>query len=136
MRAPRRRPDQVGETIRQVIADLLLTELRDPRIGFATVTGVLVTPDLSVATVRVSVMGTEEERAQALEGLSSAAGFLRGRVGRALTARIVPELRFELDRGLEHAARINQILSELRPPEPEAPAEDAALEGNPEEPAS
>ncbi|MBK8004090.1 MAG: 30S ribosome-binding factor RbfA [Gemmatimonadetes bacterium] len=136
MRAPRRRPDQVGETIRQVIADLLLTELRDPRIGFATVTGVLVTPDLSVATVRVSVMGTEEERAQALEGLSSAAGFLRGRVGRALTARIVPELRFELDRGLEHAARINQILSELRPPEPEAPAGDEATEGNPGEPAS
>lgn len=136
MRAPRRRPDQVGETIRQVIADLLLTELRDPRIGFATVTGVLVTPDLSVATVRVSVMGTEEERAQALEGLSSAAGFLRGRVARALTARIVPELRFELDRGLEHAARINQILSELRPPEPEAPAGDEATEGNPGEPAS
>jgi len=114
MKAARRRPDQVGESIRQVIADLLLTELRDPRIGFVTVTGVQVTPDLSVATVRVSVMGTEEERTTALEGLASAAGFLRRQVGRTLSTRLTPELRFELDRGLEHAARINRILGELR----------------------
>ena len=114
MRSQKRRPDQVAETVRQVIADLLLTELRDPRIGFVTVTGVQVTNDLSVATVRVSVMGEPAERAAALEGLESAAGFLRGRVGKALTTRIVPELRFELDRGLEHAARINQILGELK----------------------
>lgn len=114
MKAARRRPNQVGESIRQVIADLLLTELRDPRIGFVTVTGVQVTPDLSVATVRVSVMGTDEERDQALLGLESAAGFLRTRVGRAISTRLTPELRFELDRGLEHAARINQILGQLR----------------------
>lgn len=114
MKSARRRPDQVGESIRQVIADLLLTELRDPRIGFVTVTGVQVTPDLSVATVRVSVMGTEEERAAALVGLQSAAGFLRTRVGRAISTRLTPELRFELDRGLEHAARINKVLGELR----------------------
>lgn len=114
MRTQNRRPDQVAETVRQVIADLLLTELRDPRIGFVTVTGVQVTNDLSVATVRVSVMGEPAEREAALQGLESAAGFLRGRVGKALTTRIVPELRFELDRGLEHAARINQILGELK----------------------
>lgn len=109
-----RRPDQAAETIRQVIADLLLTELSDPRIGFVTVTGVQVTNDLSVATIRVSVMGSEAERAEALEGLASASGFLRGRVGKALATRVVPELRFILDRGLEHAARINRILGELR----------------------
>jgi ribosome-binding factor A len=114
MKSARRRPDQVGESIRQVIADLLLTELRDPRIGFVTVTGVQVTPDLSVATVRVSVMGSDDERAQALAGLESAAGFLRTRVGRTLSTRVTPEIRFELDRGLEHAARINRILGELR----------------------
>jgi ribosome-binding factor A len=114
MRTQKRRPDQVAETVRQVIADLLLTELRDPRIGFVTVTGVHVTNDLSVATVRVSVMGEPAERDAALQGLESAAGFLRGRVGKALTTRVVPELRFELDRGLEHAARINQILGELK----------------------
>jgi ribosome-binding factor A len=114
MKTQNRRSDQVAETVRQVIADLLLTELRDPRIGFVTVTGVQVTKDLSVATVRVSVMGEPAERAAALEGLQSAAGFLRGRVGKVLTTRIVPELRFELDRGLEHAARINQILGKLK----------------------
>jgi ribosome-binding factor A len=114
MKGGGRRPDQVAEAIRQVIADALLTELRDPRIGFVTVTGVRVTNDLSVATVRVSIMGTDAERAEALAGLESAAGFLRSKIGRAITARIVPEVRFELDRGIEHAARINRILDELR----------------------
>ncbi len=114
MKRPRRRPDQAAATVRQVIADLLLTELSDPRIGFVTVTGVQVTNDLSVATVQVSVMGTEAEREQALEGLASASGFLRARVARALTTRVVPELRFVLDRGLDHAARITEILGQLR----------------------
>lgn len=114
MRAQRRRPEQVAETVRQVIADLLITELRDPRIGFVTLTRATVTLDLSHATITVSVMGDEADKERALEGLRSAAGFLRSRVGRALTSRIVPELHFELDRGLEHAARINQILADLR----------------------
>ncbi len=118
MKGSKRRPDQVAETVRHVIADALLTELRDPRIGFVTVTEVQVTNDLSVATVRVSVMGTEDERTAALEGLGSAAGFLRSRVGKVLTTRILPEIRFELDRGLEHAARINKVLGELRQEKP------------------
>lgn len=119
MKGAKRRPEQVAETVRQVIADAVLQEIRDPRVGFVTITHVQVTNDLSVATVRVSIMGDEATRAAALEGLESAAGFLRSRVSKALATRIVPELRFELDRGLEHAARINQILGELRR-EPEA----------------
>ena len=114
MKGRGRRPDQVAQTVRQVVADLLLTELRDPRIGFVTVTGVRVSNDLSLATVQVSVMGDDAEREAALSGLASAAGFLRARVGKVLTTRVVPELRFELDRGLEHAARIGRILGELR----------------------
>lgn len=114
MKGSPRRPEQVAETIRQVVAAALLGELRDPRIGFVTVTDVQVTRDLAVATVRVSVMGEEADRAGALDGLQSAAGFLRSRVSKALSTRVVPELRFELDRGLEHAARIEQILSDLR----------------------
>lgn len=100
--------------MRQIIADALLTQLRDPRIGFVTITHVEVTGDLASATVRFSVMGEETDREAARAGLTSAAGFLRKLVGQALATRIVPELRFELDRGLEHAARINQILGELR----------------------
>ena len=109
-----RRPEQMAETLRQVVTDGLAREVRDPRIGFVTVTGVLVTSDLSHARIMVSVPGDAAEKARALEGLQSAAGFLRSRAARALTTRIVPELHFELDKGLEHAARINDLLGDLR----------------------
>jgi ribosome-binding factor A len=114
MRAQSRRPEQVAETVRQVVADALVHEVRDPRVGFVTVTGVKVTNELSHATVSVSVMGDEAEKTRALEGLRSAAGFLRSKLTRALSTRTVPEVHFELDRGLEHAARINAVLNELK----------------------
>jgi ribosome-binding factor A len=109
-----RRPEQVGETLRQVVTDALAREVRDPRIGFVTVTGVVVSGDLSHARVLVNLPGDDSEKTRALEGLQSAAGFLRSRVARALTTRSVPELHFELDRGLEHAARINELLNTIR----------------------
>jgi ribosome-binding factor A len=114
VRAPSRRPEQVAETLRQVITDALVREVRDPRVGFVTVTGVLVTNELSHARVMVSMPGEEADKERALEGLRSAAGFLRSRAARALTTRTVPELHFELDKGLEHAARINQLLDAIR----------------------
>ena len=114
MKASSRRPEQVAETLRQVIADALAREVRDPRVGFVTVTAVLVTNELAHARVMVSVPGDDAARARALEGLESAAGFLRSRAARTLTTRTVPELHFELDRGLQHAARINELLEELR----------------------
>jgi ribosome-binding factor A len=114
MRAPSRRPEQVAETLRQVITDALAREVRDPRVGFVTVTSVQVTNELSHARVLVTVPGEEADKERALEGLRSAAGFLRSRAARALTTRTVPELHFELDKGLEHAARINQLLDVIR----------------------
>ena len=114
MKGSSRRPEQIAENIRQVVADALAREVRDPRVGFVTLTGVEVTPDLSHARLRVSVPGDEEAKRRALEGLTSAAGFLRTRVAKALTTRSVPELHFELDRGLEHAARINEVLASLK----------------------
>jgi ribosome-binding factor A len=119
MKGSSRRPEQMAETLRQVITDALAREVRDPRVGFVTVTGVLVTNDLSHARVMVSVPGEETEKARALEGLQSAAGFLRSRAARALTTRTVPELHFELDRGLEHAARINELLNTIRQEDPD-----------------
>lgn len=120
-RGSSRRPEQVAETVRQVVSDALVREdVRDPRVGFVTVTGVVVTNDLSHARIRVAVPGEEADKERALEGLQSAAGFLRSRVARALTARITPELHFELDRGIEHAARINEVLAGLRRDEPTA----------------
>jgi ribosome-binding factor A len=109
-----RRPEQVGETLRQVITDALVRQVRDPRVGFVTVTAVLVSNDLSHARVMVSVPGEDADKARALEGLQSAAGFLRSRAAKSLTTRSVPELHFELDRGLEHAARINELLNTIR----------------------
>lgn len=114
MKRPTRRPEQVAGTIRQVIADALAREVRDPRVGFVTVTGVLVTNDLSHARVLVSVAGDDAGRAKAMEGLQSAAGFLRSRAARALTTRTVPELHFELDKGMQHAARIEELLQTIR----------------------
>ncbi len=114
MKGHSRRPEQVAETLRQVITDALVREVRDPRVGFVTVTGVLVTNELSHARVMVSVSGEEADKTRALEGLQSAAGFLRSRAARALTTRTVPELHFELDRGLEHAARISELLNTIR----------------------
>lgn len=114
MKGSSRRPDQVAETLRQVIADALLrSEVRDPRVGFVTITNVEVTNDLSHARIRVQVPGEATEKERALEGLQSAAGFLRSRAARALTTRVVPELHFELDRGLEHAARIEELLQQI-----------------------
>jgi ribosome-binding factor A len=114
MKGSSRRPEQVAETLRQVIADALTREVRDPRVGFVTLTGVLVTNDLSHARIMVTVPGEEADKSRALEGLQSAAGFLRSRAARALTTRSVPELHFELDRGLEHAARISELLNDIR----------------------
>ena len=115
MKGSSRRPEQVAETLRQVIADALTRgEVRDPRVGFVTLTGVLVTTDLSHARVMVSVSGSEAERGRALQGLQSAAGFLRSRAAKALTPRTVPELHVELDPGQEHAARIDELLQAIR----------------------
>ena len=123
MKGSSRRPEQVGETVRQVVTDALLREIRDPRVGLVTVTHVQVSGDLSVARVAVAVPGEEAERQRALEGLQSAAGFLRSRLAKALSTRTIPELRFELDRGIEHAARNNQLLAEVRREAEVEPAE-------------
>ena len=110
----RRRPEQVAELIRQVLAEALTRDVRDPRIGLVTLSRIAVSGDLSHATVFLMVPGDEAERERALEGLRSAAGFLRTRVAKALSTRITPELHFELDRGMEHAARVNAMLAELK----------------------
>ena len=104
----------MAEIVRQVLAEAIGREVRDPRVGFVTLTRVDVSGDLSHAQVLVMAQGDEAERQRALEGLQSAAGFLRGKVARALATRTIPELHFELDRGLEHAARINAMLADLK----------------------
>ena len=108
------RPERVAEAIRQTVAAFLTGSVRDPRVGFVTVTAVEVSGDLTHARVRVSVMGGDEDKAKSLEGLASAARFLRAQLAKELRLRVTPELRFELDRGLEHAQEIDRKLRELK----------------------
>ncbi len=114
MSAERRRPERVAALVQETLANVLTTGLKDPRIGFATVTGVEVSADCAHAEVLVSIMGSEEEKDRAMEGLRSAAGFLRSRLAHTLNMRTTPEVHFVLDRGLEHRARINQLLDQLK----------------------
>lgn len=114
MKRPSHRPERVSELIRQAVGAFLTGDVRDPRIGFVTVIGVEVSPDLSHANVRVSVMGSDEEKARSLEGLTSAARYLRAQLAKELPLRTSPELHFHLDRGIEHAQRIDRVLKELK----------------------
>ena len=118
------RGERVAHRIQEIVTRVLRKEVRDPRIGFVTVTGVEVSKDRHVARVFVTSHGSEEERAHALTGLHSAAPFLRRAIGRELSLRFTPELVFEEDAGFEHGFRVESILRELhegedREPEPE-----------------
>ena len=115
-----RRSERLNEQLRREISDILRHDVRDPRVGIPTVTRVEVTPDLWLARVYVRVAGTDVERTAALEGLEAAAPFVRREVGARVRMRRVPELRFETDRTLEHASRIEELLREVVPPPDEA----------------
>lgn len=97
------------------MATFLAGAAKDPRIvGFVTVTGVDVTPDLRHARVFVSVMGTETEKAATFDGLASTAGYLRSSVGRSLRLRVAPEIQFREDESIARAARIESLLAGVR----------------------
>ena len=112
-----RRSRQVGEQIRAELARLIREELRDPAIGFVTVTSVEMSPDLSSAKVFVSVLGKDEEWEKSVAALNAAAGRLRGPVGRNCALRYAPHLRFVEDHTIERGARIEELLRSVRPPE-------------------
>ena len=109
---PTARMRRVNEGIREVLGDAITTELKDPRIGFVTVTGVDTSPDLRSARVYVSVLGTEEERADTLEGLQSAHGFLQSKIASAIRMKRTPTLSFEYDESTERGARISRLLDQ------------------------
>jgi ribosome-binding factor A len=114
-----RRSERVAEGIREEVATFLAEDAKDPRIvGLVTVTGVDVTRDLRHAKVFVSIMGSEEERRATLQGLESAAGHLRSRIGRVLRLRVAPEISFRYDDSIARAAKIEALLAELKQPPP------------------
>jgi ribosome-binding factor A len=113
------RPARVGEMIRMEISQLLIRELKDPRIGLTTVTEVKMSPDLKQARVYVSVLGGAEERQKTLAGLNSATSHIRHAIGERLRLRTAPELSFCYDPSIEYGARIEElILKSKQPTEP------------------
>jgi ribosome-binding factor A len=108
----------VNEAVRKVLSEALPT-LKDPRIGFVTVTGVQTTTDLAQATVFVSVLGSPQEQERTLEGLQSAHGVLQAQVARELGTRRTPVLRFEYDPAIERGVRLTKLIDELAPTEPD-----------------
>ena len=117
------RKRRVNEAIRQVLSDAVPT-LKDPRIGFVTVTGVEATRDFAQATVYVSVYGSEAEQRKTLEGLEAARGVLQAQVARELQLRRTPVLSFAYDPAVERGVRLGQMIDELAPePPPEPPDE-------------
>jgi ribosome-binding factor A len=105
--------ERVGDQLRAELSQLLLREVHDPRVKLATVTSVAVSSDLGRAEVKISALGTEEERQATLEGLRHAKGFLRSELAHRLRLRTTPELVFELDRGAEHSQQISDLLESL-----------------------
>lgn len=103
---------RVNEAVREVLSGHITDDLKDPRIGFVTVTGVDTSPDLRHARVYVSVLGTDHEKEQALEGLRSSAGFLQAKVGEELRMKRTPTLEFHYDESIERGMRITRLLEE------------------------
>jgi ribosome-binding factor A len=103
---------RVDEAVREVLSERLAAGLKDPRIGFVTVTAVETAPDLRQARVFVSVLGTEDEREQTMEGLASSQGFLQAALGTQLRMKRTPTLEFVHDGSVDHGFRIGELIEE------------------------
>jgi ribosome-binding factor A len=105
---------RVNESVRQVLAEALL-ELKDPRIGLVTVTGVETAPDLRHAVVFVSVLGSEKKREATMVGLDAAHGVLQSQLAQQLRMKRTPQLTFEYDQSVERGVRMSQLIDQLAP---------------------
>lgn len=110
------RSERVAEEIRKEIATMLFSEVHDPRIGFVTITKVMLTKDLRHAKVYFSMIGSEEEKRTTIEGLESASGYLKREIGKRLKLRYFPEISFKFDDSLEYASNIEKILKDIKKP--------------------
>ena len=110
----RLRPERVQEALRQEISKVALEEIKDPRIGFLTITKVELTKDLRYAKVYFSVLGGAKEKALALKGLNSAKGYIKGLLADRVKLRFMPEIAFAIDESLEHTKHIYDILDQIK----------------------
>lgn len=108
------RANRVAEEIKKEVTELMRDELKDPRIGFVTVTSVEVSPDIRYARIFVSVLGSVEETKQSLIALNKARGFVRTELGKRIRLRYTPEIEFRFDESIKHGARIMELLGEVK----------------------
>lgn len=108
------RQQRVAEAVKEEISDLIQNEMKDPRIGLASVVRAEISRDLRVARVYVSVLGDDEDRKRCLAGLKSATGFLRSELAKRIRLRVTPELEFRMDDSIEHGVHIARILRDLK----------------------
>jgi ribosome-binding factor A len=108
------RTEKVQEFIKQELSKIILTELKDPRIGFITVTKVDVTGDLRSAKAFISLMGNDEEKAATWQALQHALGYMRSEIGKRIRLRFTPELSLHIDESLEYSSRIQELLTKIK----------------------
>lgn len=124
------RPEKVEHFIKEELSEILRREVRDPRIGFVSVTDVEVSTDLRHARIFVSVLGDAAAKAATMDGLRSAVGYIRRELGGRLQMRHTPEITFRLDESIERGARVHRLLGEVVKEHADAPGNDR---GDPEE---
>ncbi|AZU61528.1 30S ribosome-binding factor RbfA [Neobacillus mesonae] len=107
------RPNRVGEQMKKELTDIIGRKIKDPRIGFVTVTDVQVTGDLQQAKVFISVLGDDEQKENTLKGLAKAKGFIRSEIGHRIRLRKTPEIIFEFDESIDYGNRIETLLHQL-----------------------
>lgn len=112
------RVGRVAEEIKKELSQLIQSELKDPRIGFVTVTDVEVTGDLSEANVYLSILGDEDQKQQSLAGIAKATGFLRTEIGKRIRLRHTPSLFFHIDESIAYGNKIDVLLGQIKKEEP------------------
>lgn len=108
------RQERINEMLKVEISDIIRRELKDPRLGFITVTDAEITKDLRYAKVFISVMGTEAEQQNTLKILQRASGFIRGVFGHRVSMKVIPEIQFRIDTGVQHGMRIFDLLQQIK----------------------
>lgn len=114
------RPERVQEALRQEVSRIILNEIKDPRLGFITITKVELTKDLRYAKVYFSVLGEDKDKKLALKGLTSAKGYIKGLVADRIKLRFTPEIDFRIDDSLEHTKKIYDLLDKVKKEKPDA----------------
>ena len=128
---PGRRTDRVGVLIQRELSEIIQRELKDPRVGFCTISQVQVSTDLKYADIKVSVVGDKRQKRNSITGLKSAAGFLRREVVQRIGLRHAPELRFELDDSVDQLMRIDRLLKQIQTQEEiSSPSDDQPTKPN------